>query len=183
MVSPIFRKNRSVNETKIHLRIQSIANIAIVLTLAIGLLSFWYQVTQARAERTLELSGKLLEMPLSASQERIAFELSKLPLDALRDQSVSREFVAVLVPQMIATSDDPVRVNQDIVALVNHYDHLQSCIENRLCDGDLMLRQINPSAQRFGCLVMPYIKLERDRRLLTGLGDRFAQLIDYELNC
>lgn len=173
----------NVSGNGFHKWINTAASLTVIIGLFGGLYSFWYQYEQTRAERTLNLAAKIFEDPLASAQRRFVNELLKLPLDNIRGQKIDRDFVATLMHQVVSESDKPADLRDDIVTIVNFYDRVSACAETGLCRKSLLLEQINPAATRFACWVMPYVRTEREKMLLTGMGDGFSALVDYASNC
>ncbi len=169
--------------SRFHVLVEMTSHLTVICTLIAGIASFWYQIAQDKRDAAFELISRLNDSPMLEVQQRVQREVIELPLAELQGQTVDRDLMLTLFEQLVATSQQPVSLVQDLVTLAGYYDEVQICVDTGTCDGVVVQARITDRAGRFACLAMPFIHSIRDRYLLEGLGDGLSRMVKYEDIC
>jgi len=159
------------------------ADITIIVSLIIALLSYLSQIDQSKKNASFEVLSRLNTGEALSAQRRIATELARADIKQFKGLVVPRSTMAVFVGQLASTSADEKAFDQDVFTLVSYFDDAQVCVETGTCDSKILAAHLGESATRYACLLLPYVFGKRDDYLLEGLGDRMATMVDYENSC
>lgn len=160
-----------------------ISNVGVVVTVALGVITYLDQIKQLERNAAFEFSTRLNQGDLLSIQRRLSIELSKLQLGQFAGVALERSTIAAMIEKLAETASDRSLFEQDVITLISYYDDAQSCVEAGTCDHDTLNKSIGESAARYACLFLPYVSNLRDRYLLEGLGSGLARMIDYEGTC
>ena len=160
-----------------------ISNVGVVITVALGVITYLDQIKQSERNAAFEFSTRLNQGDLLAVQRRLSIELSKLQLGQFEGIALQRSTIAAMIEKLATTSDDQPLFEQDVITLISYFDEAQTCIEAGTCDVDTLHDAIGEPAERYACLFLPYSSNLRKRYLLEGLGNGLARMIDYEATC
>jgi hypothetical protein len=159
------------------------ANITVVVSLVIALLTYFNQKKQDQRDVVRALASDFNSGPVLDAQLSLAREIARLPTDALRNHVLERDTIATMLRQVEATSEDPIGFEQNAVLIVSFFDDAQACVDSESCSEDDMSRRLGDASIRYACLLLPYIAAVREYRLYSGLGDGLAKMARYDDNC
>ncbi|WP_156945730.1 hypothetical protein [Roseicyclus elongatus] len=159
------------------------ANVTVIVTLIIAVLSYREQVNQAKREAAFQFVAAFNDGALLDAQRRFGAEMARVDIRGLRDVTVPRETMATIIDQMVDTSSSPNTLQQDIISIIGYFDSAQVCIDSDTCDGAIILGNLTEIGGRYACLLLPYSDLISRDSLFDGLGDGLRRLIDYETRC
>jgi hypothetical protein len=160
-----------------------ISNVGVVVTVALGVITYLDQIKQLERNAAFEFSTRLNQGDLLSIQRRLSVELSKLQLGQFEGIALQRSTIAAMVEKLAETTKDQSLFEQDVITLISYFDEAQTCIEAGTCDPETLHKSIGEPAGRYACLFLPYTSNLRDRYLLEGLGSGLARMIEYEKTC
>jgi hypothetical protein len=160
-----------------------LANITVVVSLSIAVLSYVQQNRQIKKDAAVALITGFNTGEMLAIQRRLSVEFAKLKLGRFSDIAIERSTIGAIVDNMVTASNAPLETQQDIITLVSYLDDIAVCVQAETCDKEVVAGSLGESATRYACLLLPYTDTLGDELLLEGLGGQLRDMVDYETNC
>lgn len=160
-----------------------LANITVVVSLSIAVLSYVRQNRQTKKDAAVALVNGFNTGEMLALQRRLSVEFAKLKLGRFSDIAIERSTIGVIVENLVSASATPLETQQDIITLVSYLDDIAVCVEAETCDEEVISESLGESATRYACLLVPYTDTLGEELLLDGLGGRLRVMVDYQKNC
>lgn len=161
----------------------TLADITISVSLVVALMSYFSQIEQSRKDASFEILSRINAGELLSAQRHISAEILRSDIRQFAGIEVPRSTMAAFIDELAQTSEDQNLFDQDVFALVSHFDDTQTCIETGTCDPEIIQAHMGETVERYACLLLPYVFERRKDYLLDGLGEKMAQLAGYEARC
>lgn len=149
-----------------------VANVTVAAALVVGVMSYHAENRRTKISNTLQFIGHFDAGELSLDRRRILEQLVLLDFSALREADLTVQVRQAFNEQFVATSPNPVDMLVAISNITSYFDRAYICVDQNICDKELLLSHLGPYALNFFCIFAPTITVRKVQGLSLkhGLG-------------
>lgn len=152
---------------------QILANFAIVFTLAVTAVTYYFYLQSERRDASLDWVGRFAEGPILAAREDLADTWARTGLADLPGP-VDVEVIKALDRATDRSAAEEERISRAVLRLADFFDGAAACLEERICDVCVMQAHLGAYARDFWALYDDRIAALRQsfRNAALGAGVR-----------
>lgn len=149
------------------------------VVVGVGYAAFEYYQSQSDQRRTLaiEYLGKFHEEKMVDARISLLAPWLDYPLAALSGSTGSREAINTLSLSFVFPDEGSGNLDA-LIRVVDYLDLLGECVSNDICDPQVTQAQVSEYASDLACLYIAPLKILREKKALTTLGNGTAILTD-----
>lgn len=149
---------------------QIFANIAVPLTIVVGIAGLLMQSWTSKAESSRDqVAGFYGAEMMDARATLIGLWIDR-DLSSF-SRIMSRKAIDALVDRVVATSEIPhAEIDRSVIEIALYFDRVEACIETESCAPEDLISQIGNYARDFQCTYVGRIQRIRARSLTPTLG-------------
>lgn len=159
------------------------ANLLVAAALMVAVLSYCQQQRQTAVEASLSYVERFSDGAILTARNAL-FDSWKSYDFSMVSNGLSREEAEALVSRVVAAEK---KVGNDLLTpiseIVTFIDGAQICIDQSICDRDVLHRQMGEYARTFYCLYRSVVEAQRRRAHMMGFGTGVEQFANNAGGC